>query len=364
MNARLIVLPILALSGFVLTGVAVAKFNAPPKTGPMPVSPAVIPFPDRVAGVGVVEPASETILIGTQIGGIVASVLVKEGDRVTKGQPLLEIDARDAEARLASARAKVETAKSRVTAAELRVAQLVARPRAEDLAEAKALADAREAALGDARGRLDRLLKVTDRGTTANEQPTLEFNVALATANLADAKAKLARVTIGTYPEDLAIARSDVHTAESELAAMKSDLALAETARDLLIVRAPIDATVLKIEARPGEYKSAGPNSTALMRLGDISTLHVRTDIDELDSWRYDSAGQAVASIRGGSKLQSPLRFVRIVPDVAPKKTLTGENSERIDTRVMQVIYAFENPPAFMQPGMLVDVAVAAKPSN
>jgi hypothetical protein len=100
------------------------------------------------------------------------------------------------------------------------------------------------------------------------------------------------------------------------------------------------------------------------MRLGDISTLHVRTDIDELDSWRYDSAGQAVASIRGGSKLQSPLRFVRIVPDVAPKKTLTGENSERIDTRVMQVIYAFENPPAFMQPGMLVDVAIAAKPSN
>ena len=98
MNARLIVLPILALSGFVLTGVAVAKFNAPPKTGPMPISPAVIPFPDRVAGVGVVEPASETILIGTQIGGIVASVLVKEGDRVTKGQPLLEIDARDAEA--------------------------------------------------------------------------------------------------------------------------------------------------------------------------------------------------------------------------------------------------------------------------
>jgi multidrug efflux pump subunit AcrA (membrane-fusion protein) len=73
MNARLIVLPILALSGFVLTGVAVAKFNAPPKTGPMPISPAVIPFPDRVAGVGVVEPASETILIGTQIGGIVAT---------------------------------------------------------------------------------------------------------------------------------------------------------------------------------------------------------------------------------------------------------------------------------------------------
>jgi len=61
--------------------------------------------------------------------------------------------------------------------------------------------------------------------------------------------------------------------------------------------------------------------------------------------------------------MQVSLRFVRIVPDVQPKKTLTGENAERIDTRVMQVIYAVEKPPAFLQPGMLVDVAVAAKPA-
>ena len=317
-----------------------------------------------MAGVGIVEPSSETILLGTQVGGIVAQVMVKEGDRVTKGQPLIEIDARDADARLAAARAKVETAKSRVAAAEARVAQLVARPRAEDLAEAKALVDARAAALSDAKGRLERLLKVTDRGTTANEQPTLEFSVALADANLADARAKLARVEIGTYPEDLAVARSDVRTAESELAGTEAELAQSTTARDLLIVRAPIDGTVLKLDARPGEYKAAGPNASALLRLGDLTTLHVRTDIDELDSWRFDTSGEAVASIRGGSKLQVPLRFVRIVPDIAPKRTLTGENSERIDTRVMQVIYALENPPAFVQPGMLVDVAAATKPAK
>ena len=79
-------------------------------------APAPIPFPNRVAGVGIVEPSSETILLGTQVGGIVAQVMVKEGDRVTKGQPLIEIDARDADARLAAARAKVETAKSRIAA--------------------------------------------------------------------------------------------------------------------------------------------------------------------------------------------------------------------------------------------------------
>lgn len=363
MKLRLIALPVLALCGFSLTAVAVARFNTPPKAGPEPIAPPAIPFPDRVAGVGIVEPSSETIQLGTSVGGIVARVLVVEGERVKKGQPLVEIDARDAEARLAAAQAKVDTAKARVGSAKARVAQLAARPRAEDLAEAKALVDARRSALEDAQGRLDRLLLVTDRGTAANEQPTLEFNVAIAKAQLADAEAKLARVKVGTYPEDLAVAESDVRTAESELASAEADHAQAKVARELLIVRAPIDATVLNLDARPGEYKAAGPNASSVLRLGDVSTLHVRTDIDELDSWRFDGAGKAVATIRGGSRMQVPLRFVRVVPDVQPKKTLTGENAERIDTRVMQVIYALENPPEFLQPGMLVDVAIAAKPT-
>lgn len=361
MKLRLIALPILALGGFALTGLAVAKFNTPPKTGPAPVAPAAIPFADRVAGVGIVEPSSETILVGTQVGGIVAKVLAKEGDRVTAGEPLVELDARDADARIAAAMAAVAAEAARVDAARARVAQLKARPRAEDVAEAAALVAARKASLADARGRLERLLKVSDRATAANEQPTLEFGVAVAEAQLAEAEARLVRVKAGTYPEDLAVAESDVRTAEAVLAASREQVAQAEVARELLVIRAPIAGTVLKLEARVGEYRAAGPNASALMRLGDIATMHVRTDIDELDAWRLDTAGKAVATIRGGSRLQVPLRFVRVVPDVQPKRTLTGENAERIDTRVVQVIYALESPPAFLQPGMLVDVAVEAR---
>ncbi len=375
MKLRLIALPILALGGFALTGVAVARFNTPPRTGAAPVAPPTIPFPDRVAGVGLVEPASETILVGAHVGGVVTKVFVEEGARVAAGDPLVELDAREADARIevakaarVSAVAAAETARVRAAAAELRVAELRAHPRREDVAEAEALVTARRSALDDARGRLDRLLKVSDRGTTANEQPTLEFAVAFTTAQVAEAEARLIRVKAGTYPEDLAVAAADADAAGREAQAMLAQVAAAdagirqaEVARELLTVRAPISGTVLRLDAHPGEYKAAGPNAEALVRLGDISTLHVRTDIDELDAWRFDPAGQAVATIRGGSRVQVALRFVRIIPDVAPKRTLTGENAERIDTRVVQVIYAFENPPAFLQPGMLVDVAVAAK---
>ena len=377
MKLRLIALPILAAGGFALTAVAVARFNTAPKTGPEPVAPPSIPFPERVAGVGIIEPSSETILIGAQVGGVVTKVFVEEGARVAAGAPLVEIDPRDADARVATARATVETVRAqasasaaRADAAKARIAELKVKPRAEDVAEALAVVEARRASVADARGRLDRLIRVTDRGTTANEQPTLEAAVAIAVAQLAEAEAKLVRVKAGAYPEEMAVAEGDARAAAADAAAAQAQLGVAESqlretevAREMLIVRAPIAGTVLKLDAHVGEYKATGPNSTALMRLGDISTLHVRTDIDELDSWRFDRAGKAVATIRGGSRMQVSLRFVRIVPDVQPKKTLTGENAERIDTRVMQVIYAVENPPAFLQPGMLVDVAVAAKPA-
>jgi multidrug resistance efflux pump len=308
----------------------------------------------------------------------VTQVFVEEGARVAAGAPLIEIDARDAEARIATARAAVETARAqaaaaaaRADAAKARVADLKARPRAEDVAEAEAVVEARRASLADAQGRLDRLIRVTDRGTAANEQPSLEAAVAVAHAQLAEAEAKFVRVRTGAYAEELAAAEGDARAAAGDAGAAQAQVAVAESqtreaevARELLLVRAPIAGTILKLDARVGEYKAAGPNATSLLRLGDISTLHVRTDIDELDNWRFDPAGKAVATIRGGSRMQVPLRFVRIVPDVQPKKTLTGENAERIDTRVMQVIYAIENPPSFLQSGMLVDVAVAAKPAG
>ena len=41
------------------------------------------------------------------------------------------------------------------------------------------------------------------------------------------------------------------------------------------------------------------------------------------------------------------LRFVRIEPFVLPKRNLTGDSLERVDTRVLQVIYEFDRPKFF-----------------
>ena len=70
----------------------------------------------------------------------------------------------------------------------------------------------------------------------------------------------------------------------------------------------------------------------------------MRVDVDENDIPRFRPATPAVARLRGDPRREYRLRFVRVEPYVVPKKSLTGDSTERVDTRVLQVIYALELP--------------------
>jgi len=60
--------------------------------------------------------------------------------------------------------------------------------------------------------------------------------------------------------------------------------------------------------------------------------------------------------VRGDAGQPLTLKFVRIEPYAAPKKSLTGAGNERIDTRVLQVIYAIEASPRAVYVGQQIDV--------
>ena len=95
---------------------------------------------------------------------------------------------------------------------------------------------------------------------------------------------------------------------------------------------------------------------------GDTGELHVRADIDENDIPRFDRRRAAVAIERGSKQRTIPLEFRRIEPMVGPKKQLTGLNTERIDTRVLQVIYAVKPTDVPLFVGQQVDVYMQAEP--
>jgi hypothetical protein len=125
-----------------------------------------------------------------------------------------------------------------------------------------------------------------------------------------------------------------------------------------------VDGQVLQVNVRPGEFVGAPP-SQPLVVLGSVDRLHVRVDIDEHDIPRaypsFQTAIPAFASPRGDPSLKIPLTFVRVEPYVIPKKSLTGDNTERVDTRVLQAIYQVDRAEPVLFVGMQVDVFLEAK---
>lgn len=186
---------------------------------------------------------------------------------------------------------------------------------------------------------------------------------ALAAAERAEDRARRLRPLAGTG----AVAEREV--TEAELAARearaRADLAAAQLER--ATVRSPIDGTVLQVSVRPGEFVAAGGKAPVVV--GDISRLQIRCDIDEQMAPRMREGLPAKGFLKGevakaGAPDRSlPLRFVRIEPFVVPKTSLTGASAERVDTRVLQVIYQFDRPadrPVFV--GQQMDVYIDTTP--
>lgn len=200
-----------------------------------------------------------------------------------------------------------------------------------------------------------------------------EANISVAEATLERLKDQLARLKGVNDPR--AVSRDEVRTKENDVAVAQAQLeaARAQVAQnkmrlDRMIVVAPRDGTILQVNIRPGEYASVSPKSAAIV-LGDVEHLQVRADVDEQNAPRLQAGQTATAYVKGDTTQPIELHFVRIEPYVVPKTSLTGSSTERVDTRVLQVIYSFERPhdrPVYV--GQQVDLfvkteipAVAAK---
>lgn len=190
-----------------------------------------------------------------------------------------------------------------------------------------------------------------------------EANVAVAQATLRRLQDQLARLKSvsdlrAVSAEEVRTKENDVAVAQAQLEAARAQVAQNKIRIDRMTVVAPRDGTVLQVNIRPGEYASVAPKSPAMV-LGEVEQLQVRADIDEQNAQRLQPGQSATAYLKGDAAQPIELTFIRIEPYVVPKVSLTGAGTERVDTRVLQVIYSFRRPqdrPVYV--GQQVDVFV------
>ena len=312
-------------------------------SAPPPESPAS----GGVAGVGLVEPESENVQISCAVSGLVTGLYVKAGDHVSKGQRLFSLDDRELTADLG-------VKKAAVASAEARLMKLEDEPRPEEIPIAEAKVTEAAALLADARVQVRLIESVTDRRAVKEEDvERRRLNYDAAAARLEQAKNDLALLKAGAWKPDVDVARAD---AAQAAAAVRQD----EINISRLTVEAPVNGTILQNKVRLGQYAQCGSLAEPLMIFGGGKNLHLRTQVDENDAWRVRDGAQAVAHLRGDSQVIYPLEFVRFEPYVVPKASLTGDTRERVDTRVLEVIYRFKDPEARVFNGQQMDVYIDA----
>ena len=308
------ILPILAVIAIIVSIVIVLR-TQPDRALAQPVrTPPVANGRPVVAGAGVVEPASELIEIGAEVPGVVDRVFVAAGDTVGAGAPLFSVDSRDARAAVRAAEARVARLRSQVAAA--RTSLSVARRQYALYAQA-----------GDPRA-VSRQEVITRQG--AVEDTAAQAAVASAQLREAEAQLQTARVTLARH-----------------------------------LVRAPKAATVLQVRTREGQFAPAGRQGNGdqdpLVTMGVIDPLHVRIDIDENEIERVALGQAASISPRGAAARRVQVAFVRAEPLIVPKRSLTNASTERVDIRVLQLIYALPRGRRDYFVGQQVDAFVPAK---
>ena len=99
--------------------------------------------------------------------------------------------------------------------------------------------------------------------------------------------------------------------------------------------------TVLQVNV-PGEFAAAGVDGTPLVLLGDQTSCTCASTSTRTTPGASRPARRRARSCAATPTSTTPLHFVRVEPYVVPKRSLTGDSSERVDTRVLQVIYSFD----------------------
>lgn len=302
----------LALAGVILTIATLWGAGDNPAAPPPMEAPPHNPYSSTVAAAGIIEAVNENVRIAPPVSGLITKIHVTVASDVKKGDPLFQLDDRELRAQLQTKIDSLPSAAARIAEQDIR--------------------------LRDFQDQLKRLKSVEDRRAVSEDDVQRKWH--------------------------------EAEAAKRGLIRSRADLRLAQTQRDevqavleRLTVRAPRAGTILQVNIRAGEYAMVNANEPLIL-LGDIETFQVRADIDEVNAPLVVPGSAAVAYLKGKTEQAIPLTFDRIEPYIVPKRSLTGDNRERVDTRVLQVIYQFEKPTFPIYVGQQVDVFIERKANS
>jgi HlyD family secretion protein len=353
----------LAVMGILAGLVSAYIYGLAKKPLPPAFQPAPNPYEKGVYANGIIESYQSNganINIYPEVSGRIVKIFVVEGDSVREGKPLVMMDD-------SVQRGTTEQQKSQAEAALALLEELRAQPRKEALEVTVAQLELAKANLKTSQDQLDKQKMSYDLDPKSVSKDALDNAanaVKVAAANLDVAQKQLNLTKAGAWIYD-------IRNQENQYNALSKAFAASRALLDKYIIKAPVDGVVLSINGAVGGYISPqGTYNTytqgfdPILVMGRSEThLNVRCYIDEILIPKLPQASQMKARmfIRG-TDISIPLEYFRVQPYVTPKIELSNQRTERVDVRVLPVIFKFRRPENIdLYPGQLVDVYIGAK---
>ncbi len=225
-------------------------------------------------------------------------------------------------------------------------------PRPEDLAIAEADINSAKVSLELAQKQNEMVQQLPDpRAISQEERNRRLFAFREAEAKWKQAENNYEKIKSGIWKPDLDIAQLEVLQAKANV-----DVATAEIERT--VIRSPIDATVLQVRIHDGEMPSMDAMRAPLMILGDIEDMYLRVSINQMDIAAFRPESPAVAYLQGDNKIKFSLAFVRMEPLLVSKQNVTNDIFEKVDTRVLHIIYRIKKDDRPLYVGQQMDVFI------
>lgn len=321
----------------------------PPSTpSPILTSQIKIPFKSYISGVGVVEASSDNIFIGSTANRLIDKVLVKVGQEVKEGDVLFILENQDLKSDLTARQIDFEISKSRLEKME-------SLPRREDVIAAEASLKNIQVEFNQAQNQYEMVQGLQDsRALSQQEINRRRFSYEQARARLDEAEANVNKVKAGAWKPDLEIAFLEVKQAKANIERVQADI-------QRTIIRSPIDGKVLQIRIHEGESPATVAANSPLMIVGNTEEMYLKVSINQFDAPSFSSEAPAVAYLRGNAHIEFPLEFVRLEPYLVNKQNLTNDIIDKVDTRVLQVIYHIINKDHPIFVGQQMDVYIEAE---
>ncbi len=262
--------------------------------------------------------------IASKVAGRLKDITVNEGEFVTAGQVVAQMDTQSLEAQRQEAEAKLRQAQDAVTTARSQLAQ-----RESERAAALATIALRETELDSVSKRSARIMELASKGVTT-VQAADDARAAVSSANAA---LSAARAQAAAADAAITTARSQINGALSAAEAARASVAKIQTDIDDSTLKAPRDGRVQYLVAHPGEVVSGGGR---VLNLVDLSDVYMTFFLPTAAAGRVAIGSEVRIVLDAAPQYVIPAQvsFVADVAQFTPKTVETASEREKLMFRV------------------------------